>query len=73
LAFAALWLFFASPASRLRLDDPLRLLFEVTVFGLAVTAVAVAGKPVLATVYATMAALNITLMAALGQRRRAAR
>lgn len=71
LAFAALWVFFASPASSLRLEDPLRLLFELTVFGLAVAAVAMAGKPVLATVYATAAVLNIVLMTALGQRRRA--
>lgn len=73
VAFGALWVFFASPASALRLVDPLRLLFEVTVFGLAVAAVVMAGKPILATVYGCIAVLNMVLMAAMGQRSQTAR
>jgi hypothetical protein len=69
LAFALVWGAWIAPMAPYRLDDPLRLLLEVTVFAIAVAALAAAGSVVLALVLAVAVVINIGLMFVLGQRR----
>ena len=69
LAFALAWGAWIAPKAPYRLDDPLRLLVEVTVFAIAVAALAAAGSVVLVVVFAIAVIINIGLMFFLGQRR----
>ena len=69
LAFALAWGAWVAPKAPYRLDDPQRLLLEVTVFAVAVAALAAAGSVVLAVVFAVAVVINFGLMFLLGQRR----
>ena len=69
LAFALAWGAWVAPKAPYRLDDPLRLLLEVTVFAIAVGALAGAVGLLLAAVLAVAVVINIVVMVALGQRR----
>jgi hypothetical protein len=68
LALALAWGAWIAPKAPYRLDDPLRLLLEVTVFAIAVAALAAAGGAVLAALLALAVVINISLMVLLGQR-----
>jgi hypothetical protein len=69
LAFALVWGAWIAPKAPYRLEDPVRLMLEVTVLAIATAALAVAGSAVLAAVFAVAVLINISLMFALGQRR----
>lgn len=62
LIAAAVWGVVVAPASRRRLQDPLRLLVEIVIFAAAVLALAAAGQPALALIFAVVTAINITLV-----------
>jgi hypothetical protein len=59
-----LWGRFAAPRAARRLPPRQRIPFELTVFGLAVTALAVAGQPAAAIVLAAVMAANAVLLTA---------
>jgi hypothetical protein len=69
LSFAFAWGAFVGPKAPYRLDDPQRLLLEVTLFTLAVVALVWAEASVAAVLFAGAVVLNIGLMVYLGQRR----
>jgi hypothetical protein len=69
LAFALAWGAWIAPKAPYRLDDPVRLLLEVTVFAIAVAALANAGSVLLAALLAVAVMVNIGFMFVLGQRR----
>jgi len=69
LAFALVWGAWIAPKAPYRLDDPVRLILEVTVFAAAVVALVDAANPILAGVLAVAVAINIGVMFLLGQRR----
>lgn len=69
LAFALVWGAWIAPKAPYRLDDPIRLLLELTVFAVAVAALVAAGSTVLAGLFAVALVVNISLMFLLGQRR----
>ena len=69
LAFALAWGAWIAPKAPYRLDDPVRLLLEVTVFAIAVAALVAAGSVALAVLLAVAVVVNIGLMFLLGQRR----
>ncbi|MFB9234473.1 YrdB family protein [Plantactinospora siamensis] len=58
VAGAVLWGLFVAPRARYPLPDPLRLLPEWVVFGGATLALLLTGHPVLAVVFAVLAAAN---------------
>jgi len=62
-----LWSVLAAPKSPRRLSRALRVPFELGVFGLAVSALLVAGQPVAAIVYGMLAVLNAALLVAFDQ------
>ncbi len=68
LALAVFWGLFMSPKARYRLHDPLRLLAEIAVWGVAAAALAAAGHDALAIALAAAAALHLLLTFALRQR-----
>jgi hypothetical protein len=65
---AVVWGSFIAPRARWRPRDPLRLVLELVVFGLAVAALLAVGRPLLALLFALAVAANELLMAAWGQR-----
>lgn len=67
LLAAGLWAVFAAPKAPRRLSGPPLLGFELAYFGLAAIALAVAGAPVLAGIFAVAVALNQVLMSVWGQ------
>jgi hypothetical protein len=69
LAFALFWGAWIAPKAPYRLSDPVRLLLEVTVFVVAVAALAATEGAVLAALLAVAVVINIGLMVGLGQRR----
>lgn len=58
---AVVWALFVSPKARIELARPLRLVIEFLVFGAAALALAAAGQPILAVVFAVIAAISGTL------------
>jgi hypothetical protein len=58
----ALWAVFAAPRSERRLATPVRVPFELGVFGLAAVALLAAGAPVAALVLAVLALLSAALL-----------
>jgi hypothetical protein len=69
VGFALTWGAFVAPRAPNRLDDPERLMLELTLFGLAAIGLAAAGSPVLGIALAIAAVANVALMALLDQRR----
>ena len=69
LIFALVWGALVAPRAPYRLDDPQRMMLEITAFALAVLALAAAGAGLLALILAVAVAVNIALMVYLGQRR----
>ena len=65
---AVVWGRFISPKASHPTVDPVRFLIEFAVFGSGVAALFAADAPVLAVVFAVLAALHLTLTFALGQR-----
>ena len=68
LLTAVIWGVLVAPNAGSRLDDPLRLLLELLIFGTAASALLALGQRVLAGVFAAAVLLNIALMFALDQR-----
>jgi membrane protein YqaA with SNARE-associated domain len=68
LFVAVVWGRFMSPKASHPTVDPVRVLIEFTVFGSGVAALFAAGAPVLAVIFAVLAALHLSLTFALGQR-----
>jgi hypothetical protein len=66
LAAAAVWGRFASPNTRGRVAEPVRIAAQAATFGAAVAALLAAGRPVLAAVSAVAAAVNAMLLRVLG-------
>jgi hypothetical protein len=66
LAAAVVWGIYAAPKARRRLPLVPRLVLELCVFAVAALALAVAGAPVLALVFAAVVALNTALLVAAG-------
>jgi hypothetical protein len=60
--FIAVWGRWCAPQSDHRLADPARLALEVVVFAASAAALAAAGEPVLATVFAGLVILNEVLL-----------
>ena len=67
LLAAVVWGVFLAPASGTRLQGPLALLLEVVILGGAAVALAVAGRPALAVVFAVVTLINRLLMVLWGQ------
>jgi hypothetical protein len=67
----AVWGAWIAPRASRRLADPGRLVAELVIFGLATVALAHAGQPVLAALFAVIVAVNEALLYAWGQRRTA--
>jgi hypothetical protein len=61
------WGIFAAPRSTLRLRRAARVPFELTIFGLAAAALAAAGEPVAALIFAVCVLLNALLLTVLDQ------
>jgi Protein of unknown function (DUF2568) len=61
LLAALVWGRFAAPASRTRLPMPWLLILKVAIFALAAAALAVAGQPGLAVVFAGVVVINLVL------------
>jgi hypothetical protein len=68
LLVAVVWGTFMSPKASHPTVDPVRVLIEFAVFGAGVAALFAADAPVLAVVFAVLAALHLALTFALGQR-----
>lgn len=68
LVMAIAWGLFMSPKAPVRLEDPLRLLAELAIFGGACAALATAGRPQLAVIFAVAVAVHLTLTFPLDQR-----
>jgi Protein of unknown function (DUF2568) len=68
LLVAVVWGRFMSPKASHPTVDPVRVLIEFAVFGSGVAALFAAGAPVLAVIFAVLAALHLSLTFALGQR-----
>jgi hypothetical protein len=66
LAAAVVWGIYAAPKARRRLPLVPRLALELSVFAVAAVALAVAGAPVLALVFAAVVALNTALLVVTG-------
>jgi Protein of unknown function (DUF2568) len=69
LLMAVVWGTFMSPKASHRVDDPVRILAEIAIFGAAVAALAVAGQIVLAVVFGVLVAGHLALTFPLDQRR----
>jgi hypothetical protein len=67
LVAAGVWGMFGSPKAPFHLRGAWRLLLEVVFFGSAATALVVADHPVLGVALATIVALNVALLHALGE------
>jgi hypothetical protein len=63
---ATLWGTFAAPKARRRLRRGPRVALELAIFAIAAAALAAAGEPVLAAVFAALVVVNTALLAALG-------
>ena len=61
LLAAVLWGLFAAPKASRRLKGLALLLFKIAVFGLAIIALAAAGQPSLAGIFALAVVVNLTL------------
>ena len=61
LVTAVLWGLFAAPRASRRLKGLALLLFKIAVFSLAIIALAAAGQPALAIIFALAVAVNLTL------------
>jgi hypothetical protein len=59
------WGTLIAPRAPARLDDPARLAVEVALFGLAATAMIVAGLPIWSVALSVIAAVNIAILQAL--------
>ena len=68
LVMAVAWGAFIAPRAALRVEDPVRIVAEVLIFGVAVAALAAAGRPRLAIAFAVMVAVHLALTFPLGQR-----
>ena len=66
--FVAAWGLWVAPRASRRLADPQRLVLELVLFAAAIAALAVAGQPLLAGVFAAVLAVNEILGFAWGQR-----
>jgi hypothetical protein len=66
-AMAVLWGRFAAPRAARRLPLAPRVVFEMSVFGLAAVALAAAGSPILAAALAVTTVANAALLTAWGQ------
>lgn len=67
LLFALAWGLFASPKARFKRELPGQLLIEALLFGVAVAALAAAGEPLLALIFAAVTLLNRVAITLLGQ------
>jgi hypothetical protein len=67
LLMALVWGRFAAPASRTRLRMPALLILKLAIFALAAAALAVAGQPVLAALFAMVVVINLVLAHVWGQ------
>lgn len=63
-----IWGAFIAPKARQRLPDPLRLLNEVVLFGLAALALLAAGQQTLGIIFFVLVFINLVLGFVLGQR-----
>jgi hypothetical protein len=68
LAAAVYWGALIAPRARWRLPDPWRAVAELVLWIPAAAALALAGHPLLAAVFAVVTAANLALLAILGQR-----
>ncbi len=59
---AAIWVVFVAPGSARELHDPIRLVVELVIFGLAAIGLAAAGRPALAWVLGIVFVVNRILM-----------
>ncbi|MCC6615095.1 MAG: YrdB family protein [Anaerolineae bacterium] len=62
LIAAIVWGVLLAPASNRRLADPLRLLAEIVIFAVGALALAAAGQPRLAVIFAVVALVNMILL-----------
>jgi Mn2+/Fe2+ NRAMP family transporter len=62
LLAGVVWGIFLAPKSARRLDEPLRLILELAIFGLAITALYIAGPRLLAWVFGLMYVVNKILL-----------
>ena len=67
LAAAVIWGVFLAPNSSMRLQGPPQLILELLIFGVAVAALFLAGRPTLAWVIALVVVINRVLMIVWGQ------
>ena len=68
LIAAVVWGLFIAPRATRRLADPARLLLELVLWAAATAALAAAGQPTLAVIFAVVVAVNLVLGAVWGQR-----
>jgi hypothetical protein len=68
LLAAVVWGVLVAPNAASRLDDPLRLVLELLIFGTAASALIALDRTTLAAVFAAAVVLNIALMVVLDQR-----
>jgi hypothetical protein len=68
LAMAVVWGLFMSPKAPMRAHDPVRLLAEIDIFGVAAAALADADRPGLAIAFAAAVAVHLALTLPLHQR-----
>jgi hypothetical protein len=68
LLAAAIWGSFIAPRARWRARDPLRLVLELVVFGVAAAALLAVGRPLLALLFVLAVVINELLLRAWGQR-----
>ncbi|CAG0994900.1 hypothetical protein ARNL5_03544 [Anaerolineae bacterium] len=61
LLVAVVWGIFLAPASARRLREPFHLVLELVIFGLAITALYIAGQPGLALVFGIVYAINLVV------------
>ncbi len=68
LVAAVVWGLFIAPRAARRMADPARLLLELVLWVAAAAALAAAGQPTLAVIFAVVVAVNLFLGAVWGQR-----
>ncbi|MDQ5851363.1 MAG: YrdB family protein [Chloroflexota bacterium] len=67
LVAAVVWGLFLAPNSSMRLQGPPQILLEIVIFGVAIGALYVAGRPTLAGGFALVVVINRVLMMVWGQ------
>lgn len=68
VAAATVWAIWVAPNSSARLDDPMRLVVELVVFGGATAAWFLAGRREVAVIFGLVTLVNLVLMTVLSQR-----